>query len=436
MWSGIQRSLEMANSDVLILLDCCSSGVANDSEGNGITELISACPYDTKANGVGDYSFTKALITELRILSSKPCFSVGELYKLIYTRMQSYLPQGVKNERYPPPVHFVLTQDQHFERGIKLSIQDCRLNCANPAEKGGLKRVRFQDPPDLEVPEGSPSAHVLNKRFCLSQKSDSRIESIVKPWIENAETNLDPHLQNTLPNHAEDDNDGQAPHVIHAQDDKNFRTCSQRLLACSKDTPRALFAVRFREDIRREDLSVDLFTEWFRSIPAAIEEVYVEAAFKCFSTLLFISVPLSMSSYIPQHPAIFPLGAVKSSIVIPVKNRKNCCVRNTETNSEHVSVGGSSKPEEKGTSWKILEQECQPTTDKKYEETIELSGKPVYLTTATRMERESESEPARKLRRNLGSFYEGTWYCDCAEDCLAIHKVAGRATENAGKWCR
>ena len=52
------------------------------------------------------------------------------------------------------------------------------------------------------------------------------------------------------------------------------------------------------------------------------------------------------------------------------------------------------------------------------------------------MERESESEPARKSPRNLGRFYEGTWYCDCAEDCLAIHKPAGRATENAGKWCR
>jgi hypothetical protein len=436
MWSGIQRSLEMANSDVLILLDCCSSGVANDSEGSGITELISACPYDTKANGVGDYSFTKALITELRILSSKPCFSVGELYNLIYTRMQSYMPQGVKNERYPPPVHFVLTQDQHFERGIKLSIHDCRLNCASPVEKGRLKRVRFQDPPDLEGPEGSPSAHVPNKRFCLSQNSDSRIESIVKPWIENAETNLEAHLQNTPPNHTEDDNDGQASHKIHAQDDKNSRTCSQRILDCSKDTPRALFAVRFREDICREDLSVELFTEWFRSIPAAIEEVSVEAAFKCFSTLLFISVPLSMSSYIPQHPAIFPLGAVKSSIVIPVKIQKNCCVRNTETNSEHVSVGCSSKPEEKGTSWEFLEQECQPTADKKYEEAMELSGKPVNLVTATRMERESESEPASKLPRNLGRFHEGRWYCDCAEDCLAICRVAGGGTENAGKRCR
>jgi hypothetical protein len=162
----------------------------------------------------------------------------------------------------------------------------------------------------------------------------------------------------------------------------------------------------------------------------------VEAGFKCFSTLLFISVPLSISAYIPQHPAIFPLGAVKSSIVIPVKNQKNCCVRNTETNSEYVSVGSSSKPKAKGASWEFLEQKCQPTTDRKYEETMEPSGKLVDLATASRMERESENKLSRKLPRNLGRFHEGAWYCGCAEDCLAIHAAVGGGTKIAGKWCR
>jgi hypothetical protein len=383
MWSGIQRSLEMANSDVLIILDCCSSGVVNVSEGNGITELIGACPYDREANGVGDYSFTTALITELRALSSKPCFSVGELYQLIYIRMQCQPRRGIKNERYPPPVHFVLAQDQHFRRGIKLAIQDPPPPCPNPAEKGCLKRVRFQDPadrPGLEEHKGSPSILGPNKRSCLSQESDSRIESIVKPWIENEETNLDPPLQNTVQNHFEDDNDGQMP---QAPLDQNSRTWNQRVFACSKDTPRALFAVRFREDICGKDLSGDLFTEWLRSIPAAVEEVRVEAAFKCSSTLLLISVPLSMSSYILQHPAIFPLGFVKSSIIIPVNNRKNLCVRSTNINCERVPMGGSGKHGEMDAPWEFHEQESQPTTDKEHEDAMELSGKPVELKTAT-----------------------------------------------------
>jgi hypothetical protein len=53
---------------------------------NGATELICACAFDAKANGVGYYSFTQALTTELRLLSKKPCFSISELYTSVYTR--------------------------------------------------------------------------------------------------------------------------------------------------------------------------------------------------------------------------------------------------------------------------------------------------------------------------------------------------------------
>ncbi|KAE9379701.1 hypothetical protein N431DRAFT_553822 [Stipitochalara longipes BDJ] len=76
-WSGIQTVLEEAPCDVLILLDCCASGVANTCEGNGVNEVISACAYNAIANGVGPYSFTSALVIELRRLSKKAVFSVG-----------------------------------------------------------------------------------------------------------------------------------------------------------------------------------------------------------------------------------------------------------------------------------------------------------------------------------------------------------------------
>jgi hypothetical protein len=42
-WSGIQNVLEEAESDVLILFDCCASGVANTSSGNPANDLIAAC---------------------------------------------------------------------------------------------------------------------------------------------------------------------------------------------------------------------------------------------------------------------------------------------------------------------------------------------------------------------------------------------------------
>jgi len=117
IWSGVQ-SLGNGAKWRPNTLDCCWSGVANVSEGNGITELLCACPFDGRANGVGHYSFTQALTIELRLLSKEPCFSIGRLYTAIYTRMQSFLMQGIANERYPPPVHFVISQDGPLARGI------------------------------------------------------------------------------------------------------------------------------------------------------------------------------------------------------------------------------------------------------------------------------------------------------------------------------
>jgi hypothetical protein len=328
VWSGIQRSLEMALSDILILLDCCYSGIANDSEGNGITELICACPFDTKANGVGHYSFSQALTTELRLLSKKPRFSAGQLFTSIYTRMQSYLEQGIENERYPPPVHFVLTQDELLIRGgIMLSVIDDKLSDQEDIERGPTKRVRFEEPcgsTEAEESESTPP----NKRCRLDDTPGSRMEDIVLPWIDASEAyqSQDPPAGST---------------GLSREGDSGVTTDDARQVKCSKqccrsyvpkdmlyllNAPRALFAVRFRGDIRGEDLSVELFREWLRSIPAAAEEVCVEAGFKCFSSLLLITVPLSMWSYMPQHPAIFALGAVKSSIIIPPKclNKESC----------------------------------------------------------------------------------------------------------------
>jgi len=85
----------------------------------------------------------------------------------------------------------------------------------------------------------------------------------------------------------------------------------------SHDAPRALFLIRFREDVSSEDLSIDLFKEWLRSTPAAVEQVIVEAGFKSWSTIVLISLPLSMTSYIPRDLAIVFLGPIKSSIMVP-----------------------------------------------------------------------------------------------------------------------
>ena len=119
-WTAIQKSLEWAESDILILLDCCYSGVVNTSGGRGANELIAACDYNGIANGVGIFSYTHNLVIELQhLLATKGTFTTDTLWREMYSRMQSHKPLGVQNERYPPPVHHKLAQPRG--RSIELS---------------------------------------------------------------------------------------------------------------------------------------------------------------------------------------------------------------------------------------------------------------------------------------------------------------------------
>jgi len=117
-WAGIQNTLEEACSDVLIILDCCASGTANTDDGKGITELVAACGFNVSAFPVGIHSFTRALITELRLLSGTSCFTISMLYNNILSRIQNWMPE--RQELLKPPLHVLLTQDRDLPRGIQL----------------------------------------------------------------------------------------------------------------------------------------------------------------------------------------------------------------------------------------------------------------------------------------------------------------------------
>ncbi|KAF8865495.1 hypothetical protein BDZ45DRAFT_684051 [Acephala macrosclerotiorum] len=98
-WSGIQNTPEESRSDVLILLDCCASGVFATDEGNGVTEPIAACAYNAIANGngVGPFSFTHALIAKLRLLAQLTSFNIGYPYNAIFTEVQG---RRIKDSRF------------------------------------------------------------------------------------------------------------------------------------------------------------------------------------------------------------------------------------------------------------------------------------------------------------------------------------------------
>jgi hypothetical protein len=260
-WSGIQNVLEEAESDVLLLLDCCHSGTANTNEGHGVTELISAGDYNTKANGVGLYSFTNALILELEALAWKLRFSTAELYNNIFCRIQLRMPDDDSNtERHPAPIHIVLTNDSHYKRSIhisKLPVSASSPQKANDLTPSDTVKASANGDIDSEIQSGttSPGFRTVVK---------------AKPTTEHS-------------------------------------------IKCSTKVPRLALAIRFVENFRADECATELLVEWLRSFPLVAEQVKIEAAFDSFSSLWVVSIPISLYAYLKHHPAVTCLGPITSS---------------------------------------------------------------------------------------------------------------------------
>jgi hypothetical protein len=258
-WSGIQNVLEQAESDVLILLDCCHAGTAATSEGNGVTELISACAYNSQANGVGSYSFTKELIIELRELSRRPMFTVAELYKNVFGRIQSRKPEDEDmRERHPAPIHLSLTQDHpRYPRSIQFM-----------------------------------------RHYVVRQVLSEHQEPIATPTYGASTSNT------------ESEETGKMAHTssVGESDQENVSKTSEKF-----DVPRILFAIRLTDSLCAKELSVDLFKEWLRFVPALAEEVKIEAGFGSFSSILIASIPIMLSIYLPKDPSIINIGPITTT---------------------------------------------------------------------------------------------------------------------------
>jgi len=273
-WSGVQVLLEQAESDILILLDCCAAGTANAGGGNGVTELIAACAFNATANGVGPHSFTNALVIELTELSRKPSYSIGELYSNIFIRTQCRIPEHGR-ERHPAPVHLVLTQPIGFSRSIQLSARH------------SLQVVNEQLPA-LSISTASESS----LREDYSAVYPKRVRGSNTSHLNGIE------IAPSVPQQAR----SMAP--------------DQQITSFDDRVPRLLFAVRIKETFQPSELSTDLFSEWLRIIPLLVEEVKVEAGFDSFSSILIVSLPISLSSYIPTNPAVMCLGPIRSRNMI------------------------------------------------------------------------------------------------------------------------
>ena len=123
---------------MLLLYDSChASHPAVNVSGQGVTEVIAACGFETQAPAVGPHSFTNALIRELEEGFSGPPISVAELHGMIIGSLKNWKPGLLRDEhgniwtdpnkrpRYEchkrrTPVHCFLTNETPY-RSIMLA---------------------------------------------------------------------------------------------------------------------------------------------------------------------------------------------------------------------------------------------------------------------------------------------------------------------------
>ena len=190
-WYGLQTHLEQAESDVLILLDCCAAVSSTGGSGNGVTEVIAACGSETWAPPFGEHAFTRSLIDTLGDWEGRqPPLSRAVIHSEILSKIKSWNPKDHNPthhqrteaaERRKIPIH-IRVPNHDNERSIVLSpMKSAPELSAEPtlsplAEHNTFKEVC-----------GQPKDHCPTVLISLALEDDQRLAtSGWAEWLQSA----------------------------------------------------------------------------------------------------------------------------------------------------------------------------------------------------------------------------------------------------------
>jgi hypothetical protein len=282
----VQQLLEEAESDVLLLFDSChSSHPAINVAGQGVTEVIAACGFETQAPAVGPHSFTNALIGELEECFSGPPISVAELHGRVISSLKKWKPSLLRDgnghvwtdengrARYEchkrrTPVHCFLTNESPY-RSIMLTPLILKLPHPTVA---GIDRPHSQS---STIPSGetlhSPESSEYNSSTLATTVSD-----ISKP---------DHSLQVLL--------------AIRLEDDY------------------------FIDDDEDDGKKLRTWCDWLKNIPEGAENITIQGVYKSCSALVILSLPIALWDLIPNEAAYSFIGFVNSNNLANAMDKPN-----------------------------------------------------------------------------------------------------------------
>jgi hypothetical protein len=290
----------------LLLYDSCHSAhPAVNISGQGVTELIAACGFETHAPAVGPHSFTNALIRELEESFAGPPIPVTELHSKVISSLKNWKPSLLRDEngnvwtdengrakyechKRRTPVYCFLTNESPY-RSIMLARLPSKLSLTSVANMDKVIDPDKQtagceaeaDAGELSVlaeePKGTAEAQ--------SSVSDEMLHSAHPSQINSSAQSTQPTTVSESPR--------------------------------PEDSLRVLLAVRLEEDFFLENEDEDdgkrirTWCNWLKAIPYGVQNVTIEGIYKSCSALILLTLPIALWDLLPNNAAYSFIGFVK-----------------------------------------------------------------------------------------------------------------------------
>ena len=262
-WYALQTSLEQADSDVLMLLDCGAAALCNSHPNKGVTEAIAACGVQTGTAEITESSFTQSLVEVLEDWEGRSLpLTATVLHSEIFSRIKCYNPKYLEHsqrqESQPAgrgmiPIHMIVS-GQESQRSIVLTAVEVLADLPISDASSPITPVQTSAP---KIPLRLP-ADAVNPPYTR--------------WLRK-----------------------EFPRDV----------CGQPKDYCP--TVLVSLALEDNERIRLKEL-----TALLHSIPALSRYAHVESIYKSDSTLLLLTLPVAIWNLLPDEPAVKFVAFVRS----------------------------------------------------------------------------------------------------------------------------
>ena len=265
----VQALLAECDSDALLLYDCCfATPIPASGNTCGVTDAIAACGFHETAPGVGQDSFTNALVNELGILSySTTPISVGELYRRLVQRLRN----DTLNVTFDENGDIILGLD------------------GKPIFEGDRRRT----------PIYYPISNEQKRRKILLAPLPPKESGSTTP-VTSLEVTGETSLQ-----------------IDSSVDDEEVNKFSNSTrFSNSQNTqlyPMVLLSIRVDSD----NLETQTWREWIRDVPTEATNITIQGIYRSCSILLLLTMPIETWTLLPDNAAYSFVGFVTSSNLAP-----------------------------------------------------------------------------------------------------------------------